>query len=91
VGHRDLQGQRRPVQRKRAPRLLRRRRRHPGTRDRRDLRPLRRPQHRELAEALVSDTRSGCWPPCLNAGAGQGRHARGRPGARPWNRVAGPA
>jgi hypothetical protein len=73
LGHRDLQGQHRPVQRKRAPRRLRRRHRDAGTRDRRDLHPLRRPQNRELTRrdsvrlppvqpSCHLDDRNGCPP-----------------------------
>ena len=81
MGHRDLQGQHRPVQRKRAPRSFGGADRHPGTRNRRDLHPLRRPQDRELAEEPASETRSGCRLPCLNAGTGPA--ACGPPGRPP--------
>ena len=48
LGHRDLQAQHRPVHRIRTARLVRAGNRHARTRDRRHLRPLRRPRNRKL-------------------------------------------
>ena len=54
LGHRDLQGQHRPVQRNRTARLVRPRHRHARTRDRRHLHPLRRPLNRDLTSITVT-------------------------------------